>query len=140
MTATATARRSTSRKSPPSRTRPSRTSRARKRRSRRRKALAFIVIILVLALLGGSLWSMYFSTVLVTKRVKLVGTHELTPAQVSYWENALRKATTAPEWKADLEKNYWSDDFATSEPFRRELAADYAAMSAVMTELRLAKK
>ncbi len=84
MTATATARRSTSRKSPPSRTRRSRTSRARKRRSRRRKALAFIVIILVLALLAGSLWSMYFSTVLLTKRVKVVGTDELTPAQVSF--------------------------------------------------------
>lgn len=79
MTATATARRSTSRKSPPSRTR-----RARKRRSRRRKAWAFIVMILVLALLGGSLWTMYFSTVLVTKRVKVVGTHDLTRAQVGF--------------------------------------------------------
>jgi cell division protein FtsQ len=78
MTATATVRRSASRKSPPQRTR-----RARKRRSRRRKALAFIVIMLVLALLGGSLWTMYFSTVLVTKRVKVAGTSELTAAQVS---------------------------------------------------------
>jgi cell division protein FtsQ len=78
MTATATVRRSPSRKSPPQRTR-----RARKRRSRRRKALAFIVIVLVLALLGGSLWTMYFSTVLVTKRVNVVGTSDLTAAQVS---------------------------------------------------------
>ena len=78
MTAAATVRRSTGRKSPPPRTR-----RARKRRSRRRKALAFIVMILVLALLGGSLWTMYFSTVLVTKRVSVVGTHDLTPSQVS---------------------------------------------------------
>ena len=51
MTASATVRRSTSRK--PSR---SRTSRARKRRSRRRKALAFLASVLVLALIGGSLW------------------------------------------------------------------------------------
>jgi putative tricarboxylic transport membrane protein len=64
----------------------------------------------------------------------------LTPAQVGYWESALRKATAAPEWKADLEKNYWSDDFATSAQFRKDLEADYAAMSAVMTELGLAKK
>ena len=78
MTASATVRRSTSRK--PSR---SRTSRARKRRSRRRKALAFLVIVLVVALIGGSLWGMYFSTVLVTKRVKVVGTFDLAPAQVS---------------------------------------------------------
>ena len=64
----------------------------------------------------------------------------LTPAQVGYWEEALRKATAAPEWKADLEKNYWSDDFATSAQFRKDLEADYAAMRAVMTELGLAKK
>lgn len=64
----------------------------------------------------------------------------LTPAQVGYWENALRKATTAPEWKADLEKNYWSDDFATSGQFRKDLEGDYAAMSAVMAELGLARK
>lgn len=78
MTASATVRRSTSRK--PSR---SRTSRARKRRSKRRKALAFLASVLVLALVGGSLWGLYFSTVLVTKRVKVVGTYDLAPAQVS---------------------------------------------------------
>jgi cell division protein FtsQ len=79
MTATATVRRSASRKSPPQRT----NRRARKRRSRRRMALAIIVMMLVLALLGGSLWTMYFSTVLVTERVNVVGTFELTAAQVS---------------------------------------------------------
>ena len=78
MTATATVRRSAGRKRPSPRS-----SRARKRRSRRRKALAFLVIVLVLALIGGSLWAMYFSTVLVTKRVNVVGTHNLAPAQVS---------------------------------------------------------
>ena len=63
----------------------------------------------------------------------------LAAAQVAYWENALRRATSAPEWKADLEKNYWSDDFAPSAQFRKDLEADYAAMSAVMTELGLAR-
>jgi cell division protein FtsQ len=78
MTATATLRRNASRQSPTRRTR-----RAQKRRSRRRKALALVAIMLVLALLGGSLWTMYFSTVLVTKRVNVIGTSELTAAQVS---------------------------------------------------------
>jgi len=64
---------------------------------------------------------------------------ELTAAQVAFWEGALRKATALPEWKADLEKNYWADDFAGSERFRKDLEADYAAMTAVMTELGLAK-
>jgi putative tricarboxylic transport membrane protein len=64
----------------------------------------------------------------------------LTPAQVGFWEDVLRKATTTPEWKADLERNYWSDDFASSAKFRKDLEADYAAMSAVLTELGLARK
>jgi putative tricarboxylic transport membrane protein len=64
----------------------------------------------------------------------------LTPAQVEFWETALRKATTSPEWKADLAKNYWADDFAPSAQFRGELEGDYAALSAVMVELGLAKK
>jgi cell division protein FtsQ len=87
MTTTATIRRSTGRKRPPAPARGKppapRTRRARKRRTRRRRALAFLVMLLVLALIGGSLWGMYFSPALVTKRVKVIGTHDLTPAQVS---------------------------------------------------------
>jgi putative tricarboxylic transport membrane protein len=63
----------------------------------------------------------------------------LTPPQMGYWESALRKATTLPEWKADLEKNYWSDDFAPSDQFRKDLDKDYVEMKAVMVELGLAK-
>ena len=43
----------------------------------------------------------------------------LTPQQVAYWEGALKKATEAPEWKADLEKNVWADAFLGSDAFRR---------------------
>jgi cell division protein FtsQ len=48
-----------------------------------RNALALIAIVLVLAVVGGSLWIVYFSSVLVTKQVNVVGTHHLTPTQVS---------------------------------------------------------
>jgi putative tricarboxylic transport membrane protein len=64
----------------------------------------------------------------------------LTPAQVAYWEGVLRKATLAPEWKGDLEKNYWSDDFVPSQQFRKELEKDYAEMKSVLTDLGLAKQ
>jgi putative tricarboxylic transport membrane protein len=63
----------------------------------------------------------------------------LTPQQVAYWENALRKAAQVQEWKADLEKNYWSDDFAGGTQFRKELDTDYAAMKSVLVDLGLAK-
>ena len=64
----------------------------------------------------------------------------LTPAQVAYWEGALRKATEFPEWKADIEKNFWSDDFVTGAQFRKDLDKDYADMKAVLVELGLAKQ
>ena len=63
----------------------------------------------------------------------------LTAPQVAYWEGVLRKATQAPEWKADLEKNYWSDDFVTSAQFSKDLEKDYAEMKAVLVDLGLAK-
>ncbi|HKA41845.1 MAG TPA: tripartite tricarboxylate transporter substrate binding protein [Burkholderiales bacterium] len=64
----------------------------------------------------------------------------LTPQQVAYWEGVLRKATQAPEWKADIEQNFWADDFVTGEPFRKDLAEDYNGMKAVLVELGLAKQ
>ena len=69
----------------------------------------------------------------------IMGPKGLTPAQTAYWENVLRKATEVPEWKTDLERNYWSDDFVPSAQFARDLDKDYAAMKAVLTELGLAK-
>jgi cell division protein FtsQ len=58
--------------------------RKKPRRSWRRKALAITAILLVLVLLGGSIWVVYFSTALVTKRVNVIGTRHLTPTQVSF--------------------------------------------------------
>jgi cell division protein FtsQ len=80
MTARATVRRRTNKKPQPRNTRRGRKA----RRSGRRKVLAFTSIALVLALLGVSVWSVYFSTALLTKRVSVIGTHDLTPMQVSF--------------------------------------------------------
>ena len=70
----------------------------------------------------------------------IIGAKGMSPAQVAYWENVLRKATEYPEWRADLEKNYWSDDFTPSAQFRKDLDKDYASMKAVLTELGFAKQ
>jgi len=63
----------------------------------------------------------------------------LTPQQTAYWQGVLRKATGAPEWKDDLEKNYWANVFVAGEEFSKELDKDYAAMKAILVELGLAK-
>jgi cell division protein FtsQ len=96
MTAQAAVRRRTSKK-----TRPRSTRAGRKiRRSRRRKVLAFTSSALVLALLAASVWSVYFSTALVTKRVSVSGTHDLTPMQISF---AAQVPLGGPLARQDLE-------------------------------------
>jgi len=63
----------------------------------------------------------------------------MTPAQVTYWENTLRKVTEAAEWKEDLERNYWQDDFTVGAQFRKDIEQDYVATKALLIELGLAK-
>ena len=69
----------------------------------------------------------------------IVGPKGLSAAQVAYWENVLTRATKVPEWREDLERNFWSDDFVTSAQFRKDLEKDYAEMKAVLVDLGLAK-
>jgi putative tricarboxylic transport membrane protein len=64
----------------------------------------------------------------------------ITPAQIAYWEGVLRKAVSNPEWKADLEKNYWSDDFVGHAQFSKDIAKDYNDIKAVLTDIGLAKQ
>jgi cell division protein FtsQ len=55
----------------------------KRRRSWQRKALAVTAILVVLAVVGGSIWIVYFSTAFVTNRVNVVGARHLTPTQLS---------------------------------------------------------
>jgi putative tricarboxylic transport membrane protein len=63
----------------------------------------------------------------------------LTAQQSAYWEGALKKATEAPEWKDDLEKNVWADAFVAGDAFRKDLEKDYADMRGVLMDIGLAK-
>ena len=70
----------------------------------------------------------------------IMGPKGLPAPQVAYWEGVLAKATKVPEWREDLERNFWSDDFVTSAQFRKDLEKDYGDMKAVLTDLGLAKQ
>jgi len=70
----------------------------------------------------------------------IMGPKGISAAQIAFWEGALEKATKVPEWRTDLEKNYWSDDFVTSAQFRKDLEKDYADMKAVLVDLGLARQ
>ena len=67
------------------------------------------------------------------------GPRNLPPAQLAFWEEAMRQITQNPGWKADLEKNYWLDDFAVGAQFRKDLEKDYADTRRILTDVGLAK-
>ncbi len=69
----------------------------------------------------------------------IMGPKGMGAAQVAFWENTLRKVTEAAEWKTDLEKNFWLDDFVTGAQFRTDLDKEYADMKAILVDLGMAK-
>lgn len=69
----------------------------------------------------------------------VVGPKGLTPEQVTFWENALRKVVESADWKAELERNYWGDFFLTGAEFRKTIDSEYREMKGVLVELGLAK-
>ena len=69
----------------------------------------------------------------------VMGPKGMTPAQIARWEGVLRQVVQTPEWKADLENNFWTNDFTVGNAFKQDLEKDYAAMKAVLVELGLAK-
>jgi len=64
----------------------------------------------------------------------------LTREQAAYWEGVMRRVTQTPEWKTDLERNFWADDFLGSDAFRKDLDSEYDAMKAVLVDLGLAAR
>jgi putative tricarboxylic transport membrane protein len=69
-----------------------------------------------------------------------IGPKGMSAAQTAFWEETLRKATQTPEWKSDMEQNFWSDEFILGEAFRRNLAEEYATTKALFVDLGLAKQ
>ncbi len=68
------------------------------------------------------------------------GPRNLPPAQLAFWEDAMRQISQNAGWKADIEKNYWLDDFAVGAHFRKELEKDYADTRRILTDVGLAKQ
>lgn len=59
--------------------------------------------------------------------------------QLTFWENALRRVVESPDWKAELERNYWGDFFRTGADLKKTIDSEYGAMKGVLVELGLAK-
>ena len=65
----------------------------------------------------------------------IVGPKGMTPAQVKTWQDVLSKVYASPEWKEELQRNYWGDDFTVGDKFNKDLADEYAVMKSALAEL-----
>lgn len=69
----------------------------------------------------------------------VMGPKGMSPAQIARWEGVLRQVVQTPDWKTDIERNFWTNNFTVGDSFKQDLDKDYAAMKAVLVELGLAK-
>jgi len=69
----------------------------------------------------------------------VLGPKDLARPQLAYWEGVLRKVTQTPEWKKDLDDNFWVDAYTSPAETRKRLDEEYAEIKQSMTELGMAK-
>lgn len=67
----------------------------------------------------------------------VLGPKGMTPAQIRYWEGALRKVSETQEWKDFLAKQSWRPAFMGSAEMARYLNTEYAAAKTLIDELKL---
>ena len=69
-----------------------------------------------------------------------LGPRGITPAQVAFWEQAFAKVVEGEEWKQDLQKNAWIEDFRNAAETRKHLDAEYELLRTILPELGVTAK
>lgn len=64
-----------------------------------------------------------------------IGPKGLTPAQVAFWDQAFARSIQGEEWKQDLEKNAWAEDFMASAATRKHLDSEYQLLARMLGDL-----
>lgn len=68
-----------------------------------------------------------------------LGPKKMTPAQVTYWENAFKRLSESDEWKRELAENFWLNDFLNGADARKQMDRDDAQLRLFLKELALIK-
>lgn len=69
----------------------------------------------------------------------VIAPKDITPAQVTYWENVLRKVTESDEYKKAAERHQWDVEFKGAVETRRHMEQEYEQTKSVMHYLGLIK-
>ena len=67
-----------------------------------------------------------------------MGPKGLTPAQTAFWDQAFAQLVKAPEWKQDVARNAWAEDFMNSAQTLRHLASETEILQKLLAELGVA--
>lgn len=69
----------------------------------------------------------------------IMGPKGMTQAQISYWEEVMRRMIDSAEWKQELEANFWLSEFMGSTEARKALDRDNGQTRTFLVDLGLAK-
>jgi putative tricarboxylic transport membrane protein len=64
----------------------------------------------------------------------------LSPAQLAFWQEALRKTIETPEWKRELAQNYQTSEFIIGAELAQAVESLHAQLRALLTDLELVRK
>lgn len=69
----------------------------------------------------------------------VIGAAGITPAQVAFWDHALRAATATPQWNAELADKYWANTYLGGAALDAFLQQEREVMGALLIKLGLAR-
>jgi putative tricarboxylic transport membrane protein len=70
----------------------------------------------------------------------VLGPKDLSPEQVKFWADALRRATESEEWQSFVTRQNWRPMFLGPDEMKQYIEKEYAATKGLMDELKLSKK
>lgn len=91
------------------------------------------------ALADTPTWRELGAEVVIDNLRGIVGPKGMGAPQVAYWEAALKKLSETDEWKRNLDKNVWTNNFTGAAGSLHELKLQYDEMRLGLLELGLAK-
>lgn len=69
----------------------------------------------------------------------MVGPGGMAPAQIAFWDNAIRGLVQTAAWKKEVTARNWDDEYKPAAETGKYMDAEYAELKAFLTELELAK-
>lgn len=68
-----------------------------------------------------------------------IGPKGMSRAQIDYWDEVFAKVTRTADWKKELEKNFWVNEYLRSRESKKYFDGQYGELKAILTALGMAR-